>query len=97
MKRSSINADNNDGYYEALVERQIKADKKCVTIRDPNSIPVGYIAVVNEMTGDCTLETFNRRSWQLQWPILQNIHDEDKNWSLVKKNKHVKATQAFQG
>ena len=39
MNRSLINTDHND-YYEALVERQTKADKTHDTLRDPVPLPV---------------------------------------------------------
>ena len=41
INRSPINAENDDDHYEALVERQTKADKNYDTLEGPYSIFVG--------------------------------------------------------
>ena len=38
INRTQINTNNEDDYYEALVERQEKADKSYDTLRNYNSI-----------------------------------------------------------
>ena len=46
ISRSPINADNDDDHYDALVDGQMKADKKYETLRNQNSIPTGSAVVV---------------------------------------------------
>ena len=45
--RSSINADNDDDHYKALVDRQIKAVKNYDTVGNYNSIPIGSTVLVH--------------------------------------------------
>ena len=46
INRLPINADNDDDYYESLVDRQIKDDKNYDTLKNYNSIPTGLTVVV---------------------------------------------------
>ena len=43
FNRPSVNTDNDDKHYETLVERQVKADKNCDTLRNSNSLPIESI------------------------------------------------------
>ena len=50
----SINADNDDDYHEALMDRQVKADRNYDTLRNYKSIPIESTVVVQrEDVGPC--------------------------------------------
>ena len=44
-------ADNDDEHWETLVQRQLKADKNCDTLRNYNYIPVGTSIAVQREDG----------------------------------------------
>ena len=51
LHRPPINTNNNDDYYETLMERQGKAEKNYGAPRNYNSVPVGSTVVVQRKNG----------------------------------------------
>ena len=51
MNRATINANNNDNHYEALVERPEKADRNYDTPRNYYSLLIGYNLVSQQEDG----------------------------------------------
>ena len=93
FNRSTINADNDDDHYEALVARQLKAGKKFGTIRDYNSIPIGStVAVQWEERKLWTPGTVIDKDDYSHSDFSNRLKVMKTEWLTIRNSKNMKAT-----